>query len=85
LDNIYQREGALHPFPYTTKKDYSGEILSCNKLFISAFFPNYNDPPYIYAYGLNLIEGKWLQQNETRSQMHGSTTNTNLIKEIEVN
>jgi hypothetical protein len=85
LDNIYQREGALPPLAYTTKKDYSGELLICNKFFIPKFSPNYNDPPYIYTYSLHLIEGKWLQQNETRSQMHGSTTNTNLIKEMEVN
>jgi hypothetical protein len=42
---------------------------------------NYIDPPYIYTCSLHLIERKWLQQSETRSQIHGSTTNTNLIKE----
>jgi hypothetical protein len=45
---------------------------------------HYIDPPYIYTYGLHFKGGKWLQKNETRSQIHGSTTIKKLIKAMEV-
>jgi len=49
------------------------------QLLYSIILPhNYIDPPYIYTYGLQLKGEKWLQQNETRSQIHGSTINKKL-------
>jgi hypothetical protein len=76
--------GALSPLAYIAKKDYSGDLLICNKFFILEFRPNYIDPSYIYTYGLHFKEGNWLQQNETRYQIHRSTTITNLINAMEV-
>lgn len=59
--------------------------LDLQQVLYSRIPPNYGDPPYIYTYSLHPIKVKWLQQNETKSQMHGSTTNTNLIKAMVVN